>query len=100
MTATLRSVLMTILLMTGEACRRGPPAPARPVEGDAVGHRVSAPRHVELDDLLREDLVVGVGQLDQDRVRPGGQRGDDYRVVTCVRPVPGGAVEGHVQVPE
>ena len=42
------------------------------VEADAVGHHALAPRHFELDDLLREDVVVGVRQLDQDVMRPGG----------------------------
>ena len=47
-----------------------------------------------------EDLVVRVGELDQDRVRPCGKTLDDERLAARIDPVPRSIIHGHMEVPD
>src|ERR1700704_1256348 len=48
--------------------------------------------------LLINRLVVGIDQLDDDRVRPWREAIDDDGIAAGVRPVPCGVVDRHVNV--
>lgn len=60
--------------------------------------RQSTLRNVEVQSRAVDDFVCGVGEFDQQLVGSRGKAGDDDWFAAGVEPVPGGVVEGEVEV--
>ena len=69
------------------------------VVGVAVDISLPPLRNGDPYHFLINRLMVGIDQLDEDRVRPGCEAIDNDGIAAGVFPVPGGVIDRHVDVP-